>query len=420
MNVGTSSLEQTSPSMNSKELRDVSFTVLFARKAVHRGLQSIRGGRICVIDQLGTVHLGDAGENALTVSIQVNDMSFYRDILLGGNLGVAEAYLQGKWQSDCLPTLIRVFCRNMPSTSAMNRGLARLKAVLSRGTHWLARNTIGGSRKNIAAHYDLSNDFFELFLDPTMMYSSAYFSNPQMSLEQASVAKMDRICRQLELKPTDHVMEIGTGWGGFAIYAAKEYGCRVTSTTISEQQHLLAKQRVSAAGLENRIQLIQEDYRFLKGDYDKVVSIEMIEAVGHEFLPTYFRQCDRLLKRGGKLLVQAITIPDQRYDKYRRSVDFIQKYIFPGGHLPSVGAIQSAVARGTDLRLMRQEDFGMSYAATLNEWRQRFFNRLENVRALGFDERFVRMWDYYLSYCEGAFLEQAVGVSHLVWQKSEF
>lgn len=396
-----------------------------SRRVVHSQLQHLRGGCLKIIDGLGTNSFGDPGIDPLMVTIQVKEPSFYQDIIWGGNLGVAEAYLRGKWTCDDLPTLIRYFCRNLPATSAMNSGKAQLQFWLSRLLHLFSHNSVRGSQKNIASHYDLSNDFFGLFLDPTMMYSSAYFANDEMSLEQASLEKLDRVCRQLDLQQTDHVLEIGTGWGGWAIHAARNFGCRITTTTISQQQYELAQQRISEAGLSDRITLLLEDYRQLpqkfaaqgSAVFDKIVSIEMIEAVGHEYLPKYFETAGKLLKPGGKFLVQAITIPDHRYEVYRKSVDFIQKYIFPGGHLPSIAEMQAAVTRQTNLLLVRQEDFGHSYALTLREWRRRFFERLDEVRDLGFDERFIRMWDYYFSYCEGAFLEQAVGVSHLVWQR---
>jgi cyclopropane-fatty-acyl-phospholipid synthase len=302
----------------------------------------------------------------------------------------------------------------------MEGGLARIAGWFSRAGHWISRNTREGSRKNIAAHYDLSNSLFKLFLDPTMMYSSAVFEDESQSLESASIAKLDRICQSLSLRPTDHLVEIGTGWGGMALHAAKNYGCHVTTTTISKEQHAMASQRIQEAGLQDRVTLLMTDYRDLAGQYDKLVSVEMIEAVGDEYLPTYFSTCDRLLKPGGKMLIQAITMPDQRYATYLKSVDFIQKYIFPGGCLPSVGAMQAAVSKGTGLRLTGLFDFAESYAITLRNWRERFFQRITEVRELGFDDRFIRMWEYYLCYCEGAFRERAVGVSHLVWDKVKY
>lgn len=395
----------------------------FFRDFVLRRLKKLQHGQLFVTDPFGTFQAGeptDSARDSLAVSMTVHDPSVYKEVLLGGSLGVADAYLEGKWTCDDLTNLIRIFCRNFDHTSDLDRGFSKWAHMLAKAAHRLARNTLSGSRKNISAHYDLSNEFFQLFLDPTMLYSSAYYSHPEMSLEQASLEKLNSICRRLDLKPTDRVLEIGTGWGGFAIHAATQFGCQITTTTISQQQYILARDRVQTRGLEDQITLLTEDYRKLTGQYDKIVSIEMIEAVGHEYLTPYFQKCHDLLVPGGQFFIQAITIPDQRYENYRRSVDFIQKYIFPGGHLPSLGAMQAAASSATDFRLLRQEDFGKSYALTLREWRKRFFERIAEVRALGFDERFIRMWDYYLCYCEGAFLEQSVGVSHLLWQKPRY
>lgn len=390
------------------------------RNLVLKGMRELKGGSITVCDGCETVTLGEQTNTSLHTLITVQDHSFYKDVVFGGNLGVAEAYLQGKWTCDNLTNLIRIFCRNLDQSEKMNRGFSRFAIKAAKGAHRLAHNSLQGSKRNIAAHYDLSNDFFQLFLDPTMMYSSAYYSHPEMSLEQASLDKLDLICRRLDLKPEDKVLEIGTGWGGFARHAVQNYGCHVTTTTISDQQHQFAQKRFQESGVDNKVTLLSEDYRNLTGQYDKVVSIEMIEAVGQQYLAGYFQKCASLLKPRGKLLIQAITIPDQRYAAYCRSVDFINKYIFPGGHLPSVGAMQTAASNGTNLRFVKLEDFGQSYALTLREWRSRFFKSIDLVKDLGFDDRFIRMWDYYLSYCEGAFLEQSVGVSHLIWQSTEY
>lgn len=290
-----------------------------------------------------------------------------------------------------------------------------MKPVLRVG-HWLTRNTLAGSQRNIAAHYDLSNDFFAAFLDPTMTYSSGIFEQPETTLAEASLAKYERLCQLLDLKPHDHLLEIGTGWGGFACYAAHEYGCRVTTTTISKAQHDFAKQQIAAAGLEKRVELLQYDYRQLQGKFDKIVSIEMIEAVGHEFLGTFFGKCDELLRPGGSLAVQAITMPEQRYQQYRRSVDFIQRYVFPGGCLPSVGALVAATER-TTLQLTMLDDFGMDYARTLELWRENFHANLDAIRELGMPERLLRTWHYYFCYCEVAFREQLIGLKQMVFVK---
>lgn len=408
---------QKIPQENPLELRSPKRGIdQFCCDLVMGKLASLKGGILSVTGPNGTRVIGTSDASGLEASIRVNDEKFFRFPVLAGSLGFAEAYLQGLWQTDDLVSLIRLFCRNLQGTSK----LSKMYAPIARIGHYMARNSIEGSKKNIAAHYDLSNEFFQLFLDPTMMYSSAYFTTPDMSLEEASLQKLDRICQKLEIQPGDRVMEIGTGWGGWAIHAAQNYGCHVTTTTISRQQFAYASERIAEAGLHDRITLLFEDYRKLSGQYDKVVSIEMIEAVGHSFLSSYFQKCHELLKPGGKLLVQGITMPEHRYDSYRNSVDFIQKYIFPGGHLPSISEIERVIARKTRLQMISQEDFAQSYALTLREWRRRFLTQLDQVSDLGFDKRFVRMWDYYLAYCEAAFLEKVVGVSHLMWHKPAY
>jgi cyclopropane-fatty-acyl-phospholipid synthase len=378
-----------------------------------RSLKKIKHGQIILRDSIECLALGDPGPDHLKCTLTVHSLSLYRTLVTSGSLGAAEAYMEGDWSCDDLTTLVRIFSRNQTQMEEMDGGLARIAGWLARAGHGFSRNTQAGSRRNIAAHYDLSNSLFQLFLDPTMMYSSALFEEPSQSLESASIAKLDRICRALDLQPTDHLVEIGTGWGGMALHAARNYGCRVTTTTISKEQHALAGKRIAEAGLQDRVTLLLTDYREMAGQYDKLVSVEMIEAVGHEFLPTYFSACDKLLKPGGRMLVQAITMPDQRYTSYLQTVDFIQKYIFPGGCLPSIGAMQAAVGKGTGLRLTELFEFPESYALTLQHWRERFFHRLDEVRSLGFDQQFIRMWDYYLCYCEGAFRE-------LVWDKVRF
>jgi cyclopropane-fatty-acyl-phospholipid synthase len=291
----------------------------------------------------------------------------------------------------------------------MEKGLARLAAPVNRLLHFLNRNTRRGSRENILVHYDLGNDFYELFLDETLTYSCGIFESEQSSLKEASIAKYDRICRKLKLGRGDHVLEIGTGWGGFAIHAARHYDCRVTTTTISDNQHQLAAERFAAAGLSEKITLLKQDYRDLTGQFDKLVSIEMIEAVGHHYLETFFQVCSRLLKPDGMFLLQAITIRDQVFEKHKRSVDFIKRFIFPGSCIPSITAINYSIARATDLKLVHLEDITPHYARTLREWRRRFFANIDQVRKLGFSESFIRMWEYYLCYCEGGFTERYIG-----------
>jgi cyclopropane-fatty-acyl-phospholipid synthase len=346
---------------------------------------------------------------ALRACVRVHDPAFYRRVALNGSVGAAEAYMDGCWECDDLVALVRMLVRNRDRLDAMERGPARLGGALMRGWSALRRNTRAGSRRNIAAHYDLGNEFFRLFLDDNLMYSSALFASGEDSLERASTRKLERICDKLQLSAATRVVEIGGGWGGFALHAARQHGCHVTTTTISHEQYQLARARVAAAGLADRVEVLLADYRSLTGRYDRLVSIEMIEAIGHQYLDTYFRKVGELLTEDGMALVQAITIEDHRYAQALRSVDFIKRHIFPGSFIPSISSMLAAMARVSDLKLFNLEDIGPSYALTLRAWRQRFLERRDQVRALGYPERFVRMWDFYLAYCEGGFLERATG-----------
>lgn len=381
-----------------------------ARRVVRARLESLRNGQIVVSENGRHETYGDVTSDLpLTVQLTIHDPRFYSDIAFGGAVGAGESYIHGRWSCDELTALVRILVKNRDVLLDMDSGTARLTRPLQKMFHWYNRNTRNGSRRNIAAHYDLGNDFYGLWLDERMMYSSAIFEHADRSLEAASVAKLDRICRKLKLTPDDHVLEIGTGWGGFAIYAAENYGCRVTTTTISSQQHDYARDVIAKAGLEQRITLLQSDYRDLEGQYDKLVSIEMIEAVGHEFHDTYFSKCCELLKKDGLMLLQAITIADQHYERAKKTVDFIKRYIFPGGCLTSVTAMSDTLTRVTDMRIVDLEDIGPHYATTLRRWHERFSDSIDQVRGMGFSEEFIRMWQYYLCYCEGAFMERAIG-----------
>ena len=353
----------------------------------------------------------------LRATVVIHDWNAYQRLALRGSIGVGEGYMAGEWTCDDLPTLVRIFVRNQDALLGLEHGLTRLMTPLFRLMYARRDNSRQGSRANIAAHYDLGNEFYRLFLDETLMYSAAIFPTPDAELREASIAKLDRICRKLDLQPEDHLLEIGSGWGGFALYAARHYGCRVTTTTISQEQYRLTRERVREAGLDARITVLCQDYRELRGHYDKLVSIEMIEAVGEQHLDAYFRTCAELLKPCGMMLLQAITIADQKYDQYRREVDFIRHYIFPGGFLPSLTAIAETLTRATDLRVFHLEDIGAHYATTLRHWRQRFLANLDRVQALGFPEAFIRMWDYYLCYCEGGFRERAIGTVQVLMTK---
>jgi cyclopropane-fatty-acyl-phospholipid synthase len=387
------------------------------KQAIIGRLGSLQYGSLTLIDADDCRRFGRtrAGEPHLTLTI--HDPAAWVDIAFSGGLGAGEAYMAGRWHCDDLTGLAQLFLRNPQVLYGLNRGPGRLVSLVNKVWHALRRNTLQGSRRNIAAHYDLGNEMFELFLDDTMMYSCAIFERPQATLLQASIEKLDRVCRKLELHPGDHLLEIGSGWGGLALHAARHYGCRVTTTTISREQYDMARKRISQAGLDDRVTVLRKDYRELSGQYDKLVSIEMIEAVGHAYFDTYFEKCSSLLKPDGLMLLQSITIAEQRYAAARRSVDFIQRYIFPGGCLPSVAVISDAVARNTDMRLLHLEDIGPHYATTLKHWRERFMARLDAVRALGYSEEFIRMWEYYLCYCEGGFRERAIGTAQVLLGK---
>ena len=373
-------------------------------------LRKIRDGRLRLIDS-GLVETFGAVTQAapLDVTIRVRNPRFYSDVVFAGTLGSGEAYMNGYWHCDNLTGLVRLMVINRHLMNDVDSGWSRLGAPLLKLAHWLNRNDRMGSRRNVAAHYDLGNRFFELFLDDTMAYSCGIFAHADASLLDASTAKFDAVCSKLDLRPDQHLLEIGTGWGGLAIHAARHYGCRVTTTTISREQYEFATRSVAHAGLGDRVTLLLEDYRDLRGQYDALVSIEMIEAVGHQYLDTYFRRCSDLLRPSGAMLLQAITIRDQFYDQARRSVDFIKRFIFPGSFIPSVQALMKSMARATDLKLLHLEDIGPHYARTLKVWRERFLSRQADVRALGYPERFVRMWEFYLCYCEGGFEERQLG-----------
>lgn len=390
-----------------------------AKAAVRRSLEKIRNGALDIVDGDERLRFGDRSADRPDAEIIVMDPRFYSDIAFGGSIGAGEAYMDGKWRCDDLVELTRLLLQNREALDGMEGGLAWLTAPLQKFYRWVNRNSRDGARRNIAAHYDLGNDFFSLWLDPTMMYSSAIFPSPDAGLHEAQLFRLDHICRRLDLQPGEHLLEIGTGWGALAVHAAKNFGCRVTTTTISREQYEKACERVAEAGLEDRVNVVMEDFRDLEGTYDKLVSIEMIEAVGHELFETYFQKCSDLLKPDGAMLVQAITMADQRYEEYRKSVDFIQRYIFPGGALPSNALMVDAAARLTDLRLLGVEDIGLHYARTLRHWRHNFFDAIDDVRGQGFSDTFIRMWEFYLATCEGGFLERAISTVQLVFTKPD-
>jgi cyclopropane-fatty-acyl-phospholipid synthase len=381
-----------------------------ARKFLFGILRKLERGKIIILEGPHRHVFGQSSTAfSLEAVIHVHHPRFYSKAVVGGSIGTAEAYMNGFWSADNLTTVLRIMALNRDIFERLDKGWSKLSAPLHKMWHFLRKNTQSGSRKNITAHYDLGNEFYRLFLDETLTYSCGIFDCEGRSMRDASIAKYDRICQKLKLGPDDEVIEIGSGWGGFAIYAARNYGCRVTTTTISNQQFKLAKQRIADSGVADRVDLILMDYRELKGKYDKLVSIEMIEAVGHHYLDAYFRICSRVLRPNGMMLLQAITIADQVFERHKRSVDFIKRYIFPGSCIPSIAAITSSIARATDMRLFHLEDITPHYAMTLACWREQFFNNIDAVKALGYSEAFVRMWDYYFCYCAAGFAERYIG-----------
>ncbi|MFT5367482.1 MAG: cyclopropane-fatty-acyl-phospholipid synthase [Candidatus Latescibacterota bacterium] len=387
-----------------------------ARKLVLNQLAQLQYGTVSLVDGGDTQTLGE-GMGGLKATVYVDGAEFYRGLAFGGTVGAADAYIDGFWQCDDLVSLFRIVTLNQTVMRDLSKGWARLGAQVQKMVHALHRNTRSGSQKNIAAHYDLGNDFYRLWLDKTMMYSCAVYENEKSTLDEAAVNKLNRICKKLDLKPEDHVLEIGTGWGGFAVHMAVHYGCRVTTTTISKEQHALAVARVQDAGLEDRVSVLLEDYRDLAGQYDKLVSIEMIEAVGYQYYDTFFKKCSDLLKPDGLMVLQAITMSDWAYETAKDSIDFIKSHVFPGSCIPSVTAISNSLARVSDLKPVHLEDIGTHYVRTLHDWCARFWNQLDAVRAQGFDERFIRMWEYYLCYCEGGFAERYISDVQIVMAK---
>lgn len=391
-----------------------------AQALMLRHLRKISDGQLIIRDDEQQWTFGEPSARLpLPITITVTDPSAWYDIAFGGASGAGEAYIKGSWKADDLTGVIRIFMRNKDALYGFNRSLKLLRQPARLLKYWMDRNTPAGSKRNISAHYDIGNDFFMLFLDPTMMYSSAFYPNSAASLEEAATYKLERICQKLGLEPGMHLLEIGTGWGGMAIHAAKNFGCKVTTTTISQEQYAYAKEKVAAEGLNEQIEVLCRDYRELEGKYDRIVSIEMIEAVGHQFMGKYFKQCSSLLKDDGQMLIQAITMNDQHYKQALNEVDFIKKYIFPGGFLPSVTAIGDSLTKATDMRISHLEDIGLHYAKTLHDWRERFLQQLDAVKAQGYSDAFIRLWDYYLCYSEGGFEERYIGTVQLLMSKPD-
>jgi cyclopropane-fatty-acyl-phospholipid synthase len=388
-----------------------------AERLFYSSLDGLKDCSITVRHDGRVRSFGDAASE-LRCEIHVQEERFFTRAVLGGDIGIGESYMDGDWSSPDVVAVVRAAVRKTQELDAKNRMISAITRGLNFFRHLRNDNTETGSHKNISYHYDLGNDFYGLFLDPSMAYSCAYYHDADDTLEAAQARKFDVICEKLDLQPGDHLLEIGTGWGGFAAYAVARYGCKVTTTTISKEQAVFAEERFApliAAGAE--IELLQADYRKLTGEYDKIVSIEMFEAVGHKHYDEFFGACDRLLKANGKMVLQSITMNERHFKQYLRQSDWIKKYIFPGAELGSVAEIAKSMARVGTLQLAGMEEIGEHYALTLREWRRRFMAQLPAVRALGFDERFIKMWEFYLAYCEGGFLEHYIGDVQLLLAK---
>ena len=393
------------------------FTDNWLRKALYKKLSLIKDASLTIYDSEGMHHFGDKTAE-LSAQITIQNPEFFRSLALGGSVGAGESYMNRDWQVDDLTQLVQIFVRNMDVLDDVDGGSVWAKMLVMKVLHWFSRNSKSGSKKNIAAHYDLGNDFFKLFLDSKLMYSSAIYQSDEDTLEQASTRKIDTICQRLDLKDTDHLLEIGTGWGGLAIFAAQHYGCKVTSVTISKEQLAEAQQRVKAHGLEDKVEVLFKDYRDIEGQYDKVVSVEMVEAVGHQYLDGYFNKIANVLKPNGLALIQAITIREERYLQALHTVDFIKRYIFPGSFIPSALVLADSAAKSS-LLVNDKSEFGQSYAKTLRDWRIAFLDNLDKVKQQGYSDSFIRMWLFYLCYCEGGFLEESINVVHMRFEKVE-
>jgi len=397
-------------------IKKPSFLATFFKKIILKKFKQLQFGFLRILDGDEEFHFGD-DKSELKAHVQISSPEFYVFMGSGGLLGVTESYTAGYWQSNNLVSLIQIVIQNKDVMGQLDSGWARLFKPVNQYIHRFRQNSLGGSKKNILAHYDLSNEFYQLWLDETMTYSCGVFDNNSSTLEEASVEKLDRICRKLQLTDRDSVLEIGTGWGSFAIHAAKNYGCKITTTTISDAQYELAKERINQEGLTDRIILLKDDYRKLTGQYDKIVSIEMIEAVGHEYVPVFFKIVSSLLKEDGLFVMQGITYNDQNFDVYKNSVDFIKKYIFPGSCLISVSQVTETMKKYTDLSIVHLEDITVHYARTLKIWRENFQSSIPSIKALGFSSAFIKMWDFYFVYCEAGFRERHIGDYQFVFSK---
>ena len=397
--------------------RKSSFLATVFKEGLKKKFKDIKDGFITISDMDESFSFGDV-DSINKVSINIHSREFYIFAGSGGGLGIAEAYILGYWSCEDMLKLNQIVLRNRNILLGLDKGFARLMGPVNRLIHRRRQNTLKGSKENILAHYDLSNEFYQLWLDPSMTYSCGFFINSNVSLEEASIEKIDRICRKLDLSSKDSVLEIGTGWGSFSLHAAKNYNCNITTTTISDAQFEFASSRIREEGLESQIKVINKDYRELDGVYDKIVSIEMIEAVGHEFIPEFFSKLSSLLKPDGLIGLQGITYNGNDFDRYKNEVDFIKKYIFPGSCLISLAQISSTIKNKTDLSLVDMEDITRHYAETLKRWRNNFINKLPDIKKMGYSKAFINMWEYYFIFCEAGFLERNIGDVQLIFAKS--
>ena len=400
-----------------KTTTKATFLTSVFKNGLKKKLSHLNVGCISVVDGVDKFSFGDTSSE-LRVNVQVHSQEFYVMTGSGGAMGIAEAYILGYWTSDDVVMLMRIILKNRSIMLSLNNGFAKILSPINKLIHRSRQNTLKGSKENILAHYDLSNDFYKSWLDPTMTYSCAYFKDTNTTLEDASIEKLDRMCRKLNLSEKDNILEVGTGWGSFSIHAAKNYGCSITTTTISDAQYEYAKARVLEERLESKINVINKDYRKLDGQYDKIVSIEMIEAVGYEYISEYFRKLSSLLKPNGLMALQGITYNDQNFETYKDSVDFIKKYIFPGSCLISISQIIDVIKNKTDLSMIDMEDITRHYAETLNRWRKNFMSVLPEVKEMGYSKAFINMWEFYFLYCEAGFLERNIGDVQMVFAKS--
>jgi cyclopropane-fatty-acyl-phospholipid synthase len=392
----------------------------FSQKIIYRIMAKLYYGKVTfIVDGQQQEFIGSKNQDIGSVVIRVNNKKFFSNVLLGGTNGAAKSYFQGFWETDNLSKLIQIIIINEAVFQKMDSKLTLLIQNLVNFYAVIKHNNIDNAKKNILAHYDLGNEFFKLFLDEKMSYSCALYESEQVDLDAASIHKLRTICNELQLKPEDHLLEIGSGWGGLCILAAQEYGCKVTTTTISDKQYSYLKNQITQLGLDHRIEVLNKDYRDLTGHYDKLVSIEMIEAVGSRYFKKFFEKCNALVKPGGLFFLQAITINDKAYNQAKKNTDFIKKYIFPGGCLPSLKVINESIAKYTEMQLIKCNDIGNHYVRTLSDWMTRFHSSTDQIKSMGFTEQFIRLWHFYFSYCIAGFQQAYISDIHILWQKRD-